>query len=263
MPQESGEKAPKRQAGIKLFAAGTGVVVEWLSGLAGADDVTKSGIGAAFTVGAEAVLASRLSRRERQNAETVLLRAAERILERCADGEPLREDSFVDSSAASFVELVEGALVTAQRIYESKKLNYLGNLTASFSFEPTIDGTAANWCIRAAESLSWTQYVLLALVNEDESRRSRIPISTGRDREVDDPTTVSAWEDWEELHARRLVGIDPDETHRTEGSIPHRMTYIPTHGGRLLIRLMELDAVPAGDRDFIYDALLKGVAKPR
>ncbi|WP_433366768.1 hypothetical protein ACQPZX_38375 [Actinoplanes sp. CA-142083] len=258
MSRRSGKEVEVHLPAVKLFAAATGTVAESLFGLAGANDFIESSAGAAFAVGTENVLGGWLSRREQWNAETVVRRAVERAAERCAGGESPREDDFIAGTPSSFEELVEGTLGTAQRNYESRKLEYLGNLVASFAFDASMDRTTANWCIRMAESLSWAQYVLLALASEDESKYPRASINAGRDRTVDDSTVFSVWEDFEDLHARRLIGADPDRL--GEGAIPRRMIYIPMHGGGLLIRLMELHTITADDRDLIYSALLRGTA---
>ena len=261
MSQPGGQETPNALVKIKILATAVGASTEWLLGIAGASDFAESVAGGIFTVGTENVLTGRLSRLERRNSESVARRAIERTIERCADGEPLREDDFLADKPSSFEEAIEGGLMIAQRNYESRKLKYLGNLLASFAFDTTVDRFAANWCIRMAESLSWTQLVLLALANENEGHPSRAELTGGRDRSIADPTVWSVWEDWEDLYARRFIGMEHDDWsyRRGKAALPTRsMIWTIMPGGRTLVRLMELDAIPADDRAAVYEMLLRG-----
>jgi hypothetical protein len=265
MSQADGGESSKGLARVKLFAAAVGATAEGLLDIAGANDFLQSLAGAGVAAETESVLASRLSRRERWNAVTVARRAIERAGQRCLDGEVPREDGFLVGAPSSFQEAVDGALITAQRNYESRKLQYLGNLVASFALDTSIDSVTANWCIRMAESLSWTQYVLLALATEDRSEYGRVEIYPGRDRMVNDPTAWTVWEDWEDLHSRRLVGMEHDDLHyrRNDQPIPTPyMGWTLIYSGRLLVRHMELSMIGPDERDPVYAALVKGALPP-
>lgn len=265
MSQSDGERTPSVLPRIKIFSTVAGACAEWFLGVQGAGDFMQTAAGGILTAGTESVLASQLSDRERWKTETVARRAIERAGERCANGDVLREDSFLSKSPSSFEEAIEGALMTAQRTYESKKLLYIGNLVASFAFDSSIDQVTASWCIRMAESLSWTQLVLLALASEgDESNRA--DLSAGRDRSASDPTVWSVWEDWEDLYARRLVGMEHDDVHyrrETGQALTRRMIWTLVPSGRILSRLMELEDISAEDRDSVYAALARGSFQPR
>jgi hypothetical protein len=109
------------------------------------------------------VLSRQLSRRQKLRTERVVEAAGRKF---ALDGIPIRNDGFFtaqDGERSSGQETVEGLLLAAQQSYEESKLPYLANLLAFISTTPVIDPITASRLIRTAESLSWTQYQLVAL----------------------------------------------------------------------------------------------------
>ncbi|KIC66307.1 hypothetical protein RM50_12295 [Pseudarthrobacter phenanthrenivorans] len=59
-------------------------------------------------------------------------------------------------------------LLAAQRDPEERKLPHMGSLYAYIACDPAMTATASHWLIRTAESLTWSQFQLLALVGRSD-----------------------------------------------------------------------------------------------
>jgi hypothetical protein len=218
--------------------------------------------GAAISATVEDILDRTLSARERARVETVVSLAREFYRERYERGDDLREDEFVTGDTSEFSQAIDGILISAQREHEAKKLPFLAHLVANLAFMPEVDATTANWCIRTASALSWTQYVLLALNGEDESKHDRPRISAGRG-EVHNLAEWSAWGEFENLQARSLIASHKSVYQQfIDETPPPRMLWVPTAGGELLITILSVELVSTSDRDQIYRNLADGAASP-
>jgi hypothetical protein len=137
-----------------------------------------------------------LSPREKNRIKTVVSFAATRIRERWVEGEEFRDDNFFEASPDSrsfFEEVAEGVMIAAQREHEERKLQHIGYMLANLAYEPTIDRATSNWVLRTASELSWTQYLLIAVVGRE---RKNFP-------DVDVGAYAPSWESWgihQELH---------------------------------------------------------------
>ena len=92
-------------------------------------------------------------------------------------GQDLRSDGFFEPELgrpAKAEEVVEGVLLAAQREHEELKLVHYGYLLANIAYSDFVDLHTANWCVRKAQELSWTQFVLLGIVG-DEAQVSSLP----------------------------------------------------------------------------------------
>lgn len=108
-----------------------------------------------------------LSPRQEERVETVMRLAVERMRVLSEEGEQLREDGMLRPGAEG-EEVLEGVLIAARDAYEQKKLPYIANVFAWVAVNPHIDAATAHLAIHEAESLSWTQMCLLALVAQPE-----------------------------------------------------------------------------------------------
>ncbi|MFC9334008.1 hypothetical protein [Arthrobacter sp. NPDC057009] len=93
--------------------------------------------------------------------------ATEAVKRNLDAGMEIRQDSFWEARggfAPAAQETFEAVLVAAQRDPEERKIPFMGSAYAYISCDPAMTATASHWLIRTAESLTWTQFQLLALV---------------------------------------------------------------------------------------------------
>ncbi len=244
----------------KTTGAVAGTIAQSLLSAAHVDPMTSTAAGAAISATVEDLFDRTLSARERARVETVVSLAREFYGERYMRGDNLREDDFIAGDSSDFSQTIDGVLISAQREHEAKKLRFLAHLVANLAFMPEVDSTTANWCIRTASDLSWTQYVLLALSGENELDHERVRISAGRG-ETHNLAEWSAWGEYENLQERTLVSTR-ENAYQTwaNATPPPRMPWVPTTGGELLIKILSLDLMPMAERDRVYSHLAAGAA---
>lgn len=87
-------------------------------------------------------------------------------------GKSLRQDCFFSeekiNERSTAEEIFEGVLFTAEREYEEKKVKFVGNLYANILFYPSIDRAKANFLLRLAQTLSYRQLCIVALLVRKE-----------------------------------------------------------------------------------------------
>ena len=107
-----------------------------------------------------------LGTREKIRVGAALTIAAQEIRQRLESGETLREDGFFDekqSGRSDAEEVAEHVLLKAQREPEEKKIQYMGYLLASISFDSQISVHMAHQLTKAAEQLTYRQLCILKL----------------------------------------------------------------------------------------------------
>ena len=144
------------------------VIGSFLAGPAGA--ALGGGIGAAATIAVRTIghdLSSRLlSPREAVRVGGVFTLAAAEIVERCGNGESVRQDGFFETTTdgrSDAEEVWEGMLLKSQREPEERKLPYMAHLLANLAFNTEIGGAMAHQMTKGAESLTYRQLCLLQL----------------------------------------------------------------------------------------------------
>ncbi len=160
-------KGTELAGGVAGPAAGT-VIGTFLPGPVGA--VVGGAVGAAATMAVKSIghdLSTRLlSPREQVRVGGVFTLAASEIVERCRNGESVREDGFFDAGVdgrSDAEEVWEGALLKSQREPEEKKLPYMAHLLANLAFNTEISAAMAHQMTKAAESLTFRQLCILQL----------------------------------------------------------------------------------------------------
>ena len=152
-------------------AAGTAVGTVIGSLLAGPGGAIVGGsIGAAATMAVKAIgndLASRLlSPSEQARIGGVFTLAAAEIVERCQNGESVRDDGFFENGGggrSDAEEVWESTLLKSQRESEEKKLPYMAHLLANLAFDIDISAAMAHQITKAAESMTYRQLCILQL----------------------------------------------------------------------------------------------------
>lgn len=119
--------------------------------------------------------------------------ALSKIKQKIDAGEKPREDGYFeakDGKRAVSEEILEGALLIAQKEYEEFKVKHYGYLIANISFDPKIDRGYANFLLRMAEKLSYRQLCLLELFNDTKKYELLRIIQPPQLDTVTDPTKI-------------------------------------------------------------------------
>jgi hypothetical protein len=218
-------------------------------------------VGPAIAGGLKEVTRRALSKREEVRVGAAFDSAMLAVEEHLLAGHDVRTDGFFEPQLdrrPKAEEIVEGALVAAQREHEELKVIHYGYLIASVAFDSGIDLHTANWCLRAAQGLTWTQLVLLRIIADDDLRAT-LKGEIG----VNEPNW-GAWSLHDQLkdlgYGRRglIYGI-PKETPLIKLSYPNvdleQQKLAP--GGYLLHGLMRLDRVPLSEVDAVVAGLVR------
>ena len=155
-------------AGGAAGPAASTVIGTFVAGPAGA--VVGGAIGATVTMAVKAIgqdLSLRvLSPREQARVGGVFTLAAAEIVERCRNGESVRDDGFFDAEGGArsdAEEVWESMLLKSQREAEEKKLPYMAHLLANLAFNAEISAAMAHQMTKAAESMTYRQLCILQL----------------------------------------------------------------------------------------------------
>lgn len=195
-----------------------------------------------------------LGRREEERVAASVVFACQAFERLQAQGSVVRADGFFESQEGGRSdgdEVIEGVLRAAQSSHEERKLPYLGQLLALVSVDEACDRGLANWLIRSAEQLSWTQFVLLSLTPHPNSDAQPLPAG--------EAMTASTWNAWSthrqlvELGYGRLELVSWSQGETPGSNLPYPVAEMSgmrlRHGGLLLHHFLGLDAVPQEDRD--------------
>ena len=136
-----------------------------------------------------------LEQRESMRVGGTYAVAVIRVSERLGAGDKRRQDAFFDPSEehrSAAEEILEGVLLAAQREHEERKCRHLGLLFANLVFREDVTPGMANYLIHRAESLTYRQLSLLALIAAPQ--RYGFNIAWGRAIKIErygtDPTLV-------------------------------------------------------------------------
>lgn len=202
-----------------------------------------------------------LGRREEERVSAVVVFACRTLADLQSQGAAIRTDGFFDAASghrSDGEEIVEAVMRAAQLSHEERKLPHLGALLALLAVDETYDRGLGNWLIRSAEQLSWTQYVLLALIPPPDSEKEPLPAG----EVMVGPQNWNAWS----VH-RELVELGYGKLELVswaEGTTPLQQFRYPLaemsgmrlrHGGGLLHNALVLDDVPDDELRRVRDLL--------
>ena len=109
-----------------------------------------------------------LSISEEHRLEMVLLHFNTKMIQNLSvgSGTTLRQDCFFSTkiNERSAAEEIFGILIAAQREHEEKKVKFEGNFFANIAYYPSADKAKANFLLRLARELSYTQLCIVALL---------------------------------------------------------------------------------------------------
>ncbi|WP_156133875.1 hypothetical protein [Pseudarthrobacter phenanthrenivorans] len=153
-----------------LLGSLTGVIAgSVVGGVEGS--ITGAVVGPIIEEAGRTVLSRLIGARERRRVEAVVTFTTQAVRRNLEAGMTIRSDSFWEPRggfAPDAQETFEAVLLAAQRDPEERKLPHMGSLYAYIACDPAMTATASHWLIRTAESLTWSQFQLLALVGRSD-----------------------------------------------------------------------------------------------
>jgi hypothetical protein len=191
-----------------------------------------------------------LGPREELRIGATIAFAAEKIKQKLANGEQIRQDGFFQkqpNERTAADEILEGILLVAQREHQERKLPFYGNLIANIAFHPEIDRAQANLLIRLAERISYRQICLLALFGspakqdfglrqEDYSKAGNIGAAR-----------VGLLQEIYDLYSQGMLNASGVALIDLPGVVPGKMNVQGT--GAMLYNLMELSRIDLMEHD--------------
>lgn len=117
----------------------------------------------------------RLSHNEEIRIGTALYVALERIKEREEAGERPRADGFFDPATDPRGAL-EGALLSAARSYDEKKVPFIGAFYASFAFDEAVTINTAHFLLTLLDRLTYEHLCALAYFADESKVGERVQI---------------------------------------------------------------------------------------
>ncbi len=262
MPEPEDESALAKElieSGSDLVGAVSGAAIGLIGGSAGAIGGATAGVAISRVlrkVGAE--LRRRiLGPREEVRIGAALAVAATAIKRGLDEGRELRNDGFFeaqDDNRAQAEELLEGVLLKARDAYEEKKVQFLGQLYANLAFHPEISPAHANHLIALAGQLTYRQLVTLAIAIDQASRHRLRQTDFRGDAAALAALSLDGGALLTEIYDLYQRGLINDTTGEAWISLPDvRPGSIRAQGsGSVLSQLMNLNAIPAVDREPIY-----------
>lgn len=247
--REGSDAAALISVGSEMAGNVAGVAIGFLAaGPVGA--IAGAASGPAFThifekIGAE-VGRRFLSHREQVRAGAALSFAIQKVKENFDAGMAPREDGFFTTSVddrSSADEIVEGALLVAQREHEEKKVRFVGYLLGNIPFVPGIDRGTANLWLSLADRLSYRQLVLLRLFADSD--RHSLREGSYRDSGSLNANQIAAIQEAYGLDALGMVSTGQAALLGPADVMPSKMR--PQGIGAHLHRMMELSRIDPDD----------------
>ncbi|MBU3977501.1 hypothetical protein [Propionicimonas sp.] len=196
------------------------------------------------------VFARLTSQRQRDRIELLAQSAAEAYQELLAEGHRLRSDNFFDQRDGrwSAGEVAEAVFQASTNEPSLLKIPHFGRLLARFAVDSSIDAPSAHWAINEAESLTWIQYLHLAIIGRmGDLKMPPIEVGMARSQRA---ATVSSHRQlfdltkWSRclLDATPVRGIAIGEQPRELRIRQHWLS----PSGKLLFEWLGLESIPVG-----------------
>lgn len=204
--------------------------------------------------------------------------ALNKINEKLIAGEKPRDDNYFETSSnnrSASEEILEGALLLAQREYEELKVKHFGYLIANIYFDSKIDRAFANFLLRTSEKLSYRQFCLLELFNDTNKfelykRYEYNPNDFNPSEIIFTPRTFNypMYSQVSLKHKKADLDIELKELHQL-GLLDLELILIENYNnvkltstGKLLRKLMELSEINNDDIEVIAKVMRYTEEKP-
>lgn len=201
-----------------------------------------------------------LSAREKTRVGATAAIAIEHIRKRVAQGEKLRQDEFFEKqsepesgeSRSQAEEIFEGVLLKAKNDHEEKKIKHLGKLFSNIAFDPWCSPAEANYLLQLAETMTYTQMVLLKLAHNPEVYRLRN--TAYQEGEQVPYKTIAILESVLEAHLKALIQFTDKGLHLQINSINPSTISLGVVGKRFY-DMLSLAEIPDADVENIRRSL--------
>jgi hypothetical protein len=257
------------QLGAESLAGGAGAAAGIFLGPPGALAGAAAGpaLVRAIAWAGRTIKSRRLSHNEEVRIGTALYVALERIKEREEAGEQPRRDGFFDPATDPRGAL-EGALLSAARSYDEKKVPFIGAFYASFVLDEAVQISTAHFLLTLLDRLTYHHLCALAYFADEnnDAERAQVQLDAEEGTIRASPTLLS---ELFELANLGLLGAwqgDPKEvrsfgeTYATfGGGVPivarsaSLLALMPL--GQSLVEMAELEKIPDADKKEIGAAL--------
>lgn len=151
----------------ELAGAGAGPLLATAVGDVSGGVLAQAGV--VITQGLVDFVQRTMSNREEIRSISAVAVGAERIRERMANGEELRDDDFFRAPIGTIPKartILDGVLTKAKLQYEEQKVLVLGELLASVAFDRSISADDASWLLSCVDKLTYRHLLILAAFNE-------------------------------------------------------------------------------------------------
>ena len=187
-----------------------------------------------------------LSTREKIRVGAAFAIAAADIRQRMENGESIRTDGFFDekqTGRSDAEEVAENVLLKAQREPEEKKIQYMGYLLSSITFDPHINVYTAHQLVKTAEQLTYRQLCILKLSVVKDKFEMRDKANFNR---LKIPTDLSSiLDECKDLNDKEYIYFGNAVVLTRSGVNPGSMSLAGL--GRDLFNLMKLYLIPDED----------------
>jgi hypothetical protein len=263
-PDQDDPVAHRRQLGAQGAGAATGAAIGMAGGPLG---VVGGAIAGVVVERALLALGEHLSQREQLRTRRTLEIITADAENRVRHGESRREDDFFTSNGnlrPPAEDLLEGILRQAAASYDERMVPFFARIFGNVAFDPGISPDDVHYVIRAAASLTYRQFVALAVFANSALSAKGLHsawVERNEGRALPDRAVLAEIDD---LAARRLIGVDVDgfvygvgEAAGTLGSASRtdyeRLRLMPS--GELLVRLTGSDGIEEVERTQWLDDL--------
>jgi len=152
-------------AGSDLGGAAIGGALGFLAGGPGGAAVAGA-LGVVVARVGKDVAARLLSNREEVRVGAAAAISIDEIRRRLSRGDKVRSDGFFDNSSderSKAEEVFEGTLLASKNSHEERKVRHISKLFSNVAFDETCESSEANYSLHIAESLTYSQFVLMQL----------------------------------------------------------------------------------------------------
>jgi hypothetical protein len=192
-----------------------------------------------------------LGPREEIRIGAVYTFALAKIKENFENSKQIRTDDFFDkkgNNRSGAEEILEGIVITAQKEYQEKKVKYIGNLYANICITGLVSKEQANQFIKFCNILSYRQFILLQLLNENNGKGFSNE-SEERVKQFDINIELR------ELHQLGLIGFMVWQRDEPKYSIKKKTLKI-TESGAFFCQMLSLDEIPRNELETINILLI-------
>lgn len=152
---------------------------------------------------------------------------------------------------------LEGVLRQAAQSYEERKVPFLARLYSAAAHDAGVPTAQATYLLRTAETLTYRQFVVLAVFAHHDDHFRALAQASSRQAEGRARLDAATMLELDDLGTRRLIGMhQPNgtvaglgEVWNTSGAVTEELGGVRLMpGGEVLVRLCGIASIPAAER---------------